>query len=295
MPEIVEVKKYANFINNSLKNQKLLDIKIINGRYKKHKPFEHYQKLLNMLPLKINTFYTKGKFMYVKLKNDLIIGFTLGLMGGWFYLKNNTTNYKYPWYPNYSNYIKTAIDHINVEFIFEKGKLLFHDQLSFGTIKIFTSEEEFNKKINLLGLDIMDSNTTIDNFILSINKKNNFDKEIGLVLMNQKVIAGIGNYLRADSLWYSKISPFRKVKNLSDKDLQKLFNTLRLLTWSLYNYKLGVQLKIIDPEDKIPIDLEKEFLIYRKQFDINGNQVTKEKLYEGAQIRYIYWVKKYQK
>jgi formamidopyrimidine-DNA glycosylase len=125
-------------------------------------------------------------------------------------------------------------------------KLLFHDQLSFGTIKIFTSEEEFNKKINLLGLDIMDSNTTIDNFILAINKKSNLNKEIGIVLMNQKVIAGVGNYLCADSLWYSKISPFRKIKNLSNQNLQELFDALRLLTWSIYDYKLGVKLKIID-------------------------------------------------
>jgi len=32
--------------------------------------------------------------------------------------------------------------------------------------------------------------------------------------MNQKIISGIGNYLCADFLWYSKISAFRKVKDL---------------------------------------------------------------------------------
>lgn len=301
MPEIVEVKKYADFINKSIKNQKLINIKIINGRYKTHKPFDNYRKLLNNLPLKINEINTKGKFMYMKLKDDLIIGITLGLTGGWFYLKNNTERYKYPGYIDnieltYMNgYIKTALEHINVEFIFEKGKLLFHDQLSFGTIKIFDNEKEFNKKLNLLGLDIMDSNTNIDNFILAIKKKNNLNKEIGIILMNQKIISGIGNYLRADSLWYSKISPFRKVKDLSNKDLQELFDSLRLLTWSIYNYKLGVKLKIIDPKDKIPINLENDFLIYGKEFDINGQKIIKEKLYEGSQIRYIYWVKNYQK
>jgi formamidopyrimidine-DNA glycosylase len=56
MPEIVEVKKYADFINDSIINQKLIDIKIINGRYKTHKPFEHFQQLLNILPLKITQF-----------------------------------------------------------------------------------------------------------------------------------------------------------------------------------------------------------------------------------------------
>lgn len=85
--------------------------------------------------------------------------------------------------------------------------------------------------------------------------------------MNQKVISGIGNYLRADTLYHSKISPFRKVKNLTDKELEDIYNSLRLISWTLYDYKLGVELKIINPKDKIHIDLQKEFLVYGKDKD----------------------------
>ena len=42
MPEIVEVKKYVEFIKKYIINKKLIDINIINGRYKKHKKFELY-------------------------------------------------------------------------------------------------------------------------------------------------------------------------------------------------------------------------------------------------------------
>jgi formamidopyrimidine-DNA glycosylase len=301
MPEIVEVKKYADFIRKNIKKQKLVDIKIINGRYL-IKPFEHYQKLKNHIPTEIEEIDTKGKFMYIKLKNELIIGVTLGLTGGWFYLKNDSNKYKFPDSTDNNEivdymqgYIKNAQEHINVEFIFEKGKILFHDQLSFGTIKVYDNEEEFNKKLKLIGIDIMDDELSLDTFILALKKKSNLEKPIGNVLMNQKIISGIGNYLRADTLWHAKISPFRKVKNLTDKELGNIFNSLRLITWTLYDYKLGVENKIINPKDKIHIDLEKEFLIYGKDKDPSGLQVIKEKLYEGSQIRYIYWVKEYQK
>lgn len=227
--------------------------------------------------------------MYIEFDNNLIICVTLGLTGGWFYLKNNSNKYKYPDSDeNIQKYITNALNHINIEFIFEKGKLLFHDQLSFGTIKVFDNVEEPDKKLDSLGIDIMDNNTTLDMFIDRITKKNNNNKYIGNVLMNQNVIAGIGNYLRADALWHSKISPFRKVKDLTNKELQDIYNSLRLITWTLYDYDKGVELNIINPKDKIKINLHKDFLVYSKEIDPNGQKITKEKLYEGSQIRYIY-------
>ena len=181
-----------------------------------------------------------------------------------------------------------------MKFHFESGILYFYDQLSFGTIKIF-NEEELNKKLNKIGLDIMDENTTLEMFINKINQPKNFKKVIGNILLNQKIISGVGNYLRADSLWLSKISPFRKIKNLSLDDYENLYNNIRLLTWTIYNKDKAIKLNIINKSYKLPIDYKKRFLVYGHALDIYGNKITKEQLYEGSQIRYIYWSKKYQK
>jgi formamidopyrimidine-DNA glycosylase len=81
MPEIIEVKNYCDFIKRKIKNQKLLNINITNGRYKKHGPFEYYNKFKKMLPLKIINISTKGKFMYIEFENNYYIGVTLGLSG----------------------------------------------------------------------------------------------------------------------------------------------------------------------------------------------------------------------
>lgn len=301
MPEIIEVKNYADFIKKNIINRKLLNINIISGRYKKHGPFSHYKKFKKFLPLQVLNVKTKGKFMYIVFENDYYIGVTLGLSGGWFFQNKGTKKLIHGIDPEMFSeeakkiYINNAIKHLNIEFIFDSGSLYFYDQLSFGTIKIFENVDQINKKLLGIGLDIMNKNTTFEEFKNKIYKKINENKEIGIILLNQKLIAGVGNYLRADSLWLSKISPFRKIKDIEEIELKKLFQNIRLLTWSVYNYKRGIKLGIIKKEGKLPIDYKKDFLIYQKDKDIYNNTVTKEKLYEGSQIRYIYWVKKYQK
>jgi formamidopyrimidine-DNA glycosylase len=108
--------------------------------------------------------------------------------------------------------------------------------------------------------------------------------------MNQKIISGIGNYLRADCLWVAKISPHRLVKNLDDTEFRKLFNACRLLTWGDYNRSKAIKLGIINENNKLPEDYNREFFIYFEEKDIYGNEIKKEELYEGSQKRFIYWV-----
>lgn len=300
MPEIIEVKFYADCIKKYFLKRKLLDIKIIKGRYKTHGPFSNYTNMINELPLKLQNVNTKGKFTYLSFNDNYHIGITLGLSGGWFYKKHNTNKLVHAM--NIDRYdknladwwIKKATNNINIEFVFDKGVLCFYDSLSYGTIKIFKTDE-LNFKLKSIGLDIMDVNSTAKLFMEKIYKPKNYEKYIGNILMNQKLVAGIGNYLRADSLWLSKISPFRKVKNITPKEYKCIFNSARLLVWGVYNYEKGVELGYIKKKDKLPFHYGTDFFIYSKKKDIYGNEVTKEPLHDGPEVRNVYWVKNYQK
>lgn len=94
MPEIIEVRRYADFLKYHL-NTKIINIRILKGRYKTHLPFKGYYKLNNMLPVKVLDVRTKGKFIYFILDNDMVIFNTLGLSGGWVYSKDNS-DYIFP-------------------------------------------------------------------------------------------------------------------------------------------------------------------------------------------------------
>jgi endonuclease-8 len=299
MPEIVEVRRYADFLIKHFRNNNLVNIKILKGRYKKHKPFSGYYKLVKSLPVKVIDIKTKGKFIYFILDNDMIIFNTLGLSGGWIY-SDSKEDYKHPSVHEFLNkndidaYRETALKHLNIMFELNKGFIYYFDILSYGTMKVAT-KEELVKKLNNIGPDFLDTDTTLDLFIDRIKKTKNMNKMIGNVLMDQKTVSGIGNYLRADSLWLAKISPHRLVKSLSDIELNKIFNSIRCLVWSDYNYKKGVKLEIIKKGFKTSQDYGRDFFIYYYEDDIYGNKVKKEEMYEGSQKRFIYWCPSIQK
>jgi len=141
----------------------------------------------------------------------------------------------------------------------------------------------------------MDLKTTFLLFKERIQKKINLDKPIGNVIMNQKIISGIGNYLRADILWCAKINPFRKVKDLTDKELYILYHYSKVLTWGEYDKNKGIKLGIIKKTDKLPKDYGRDFFIYQCKEDIYNNPVSTDKLSEGSEDRTIFYVKQLQK
>lgn len=301
MPEIIEVRKYSDFIKKKLLNKNLINIKIRKGRYKTHGPFNLYYKFKNKLPTKIINIGTKGKLMYISFENNYHIIITLGLSGGWIYTNKKSSVLKY-YYANAGDYLNEnliksyndlMIKHRNI--LFESDKYIFYfcDMLSFGTIKILNDYEELLKKLNKLGPDIMDITTTFDLFKIQINKTN--DQQIGLVLLNQKIISGLGNYLRSDILWLSRISPFRFVRDLSNKDLYKIYINCKALTWGYYDYNKGIKYKYITKNFKFPENYNRNFFVYKQKTDIYNNKVSIDELFSGSHKRHIHWVPKLQK
>jgi formamidopyrimidine-DNA glycosylase len=210
-----------------------------------------------------------------------------------------------------SKYLTTAMKHINVEFTFNSGTLYFYDQLSYGTLTVL-SQKELDSKLKKIGKDMGDPETTFEDFYDALKLRSgdrrslkgeasnpkNFrasSEPIGNLIVNQKIISGVGNYLRADSLWAAKISPFRKLKDISKIELKKLYHQIRILIYGAGSKSLkalGKKLKIIKSfasGDKFPSDYDRGFWIYKMETDIHGHDVIVDTLYEGSQKRFIYY------
>jgi len=294
MPEVIEVLKYADFLQSKLKGKTITEINVLNGRYKKHGDFENLDQLRAALPQKVKSIQTKGKFLYIQFENNMYLFSTLGLSGGWLYEKGGKVQFghllNYIAKEDEIRYHQTALKHKNVEFKTADGNMYYYDVLSYGTLKVIIDAAHLQKKLASLGPDISHKETTLPIFKAQLEKAKG-EKLIGNVLMDQKYISGIGNYLRADVLWLSKISPFRKMRDLTAPEYKKLWLNTRLLVWASYNYKKGVKLGFIESDHpKIPEDYGREFCVYFQTTDPQGRAVKKEELYDGSQKRFIYWV-----
>jgi len=296
MPEIVEVRKYADFITQKMYGKKVEEILILNGRYKKHGKPKGFSLL--DFPFKIISVNTKGKLLYMTLDNGLYIVSTLGLSGGWCFKSTRSDKYDFPnMFEQYQNnekldkYFKRALNHLNIEFVTNHGSLYFFDTLSFGTLTVM-DKTELSNKLQKLGPDIMDDSTNFDVFLEKVDQKPN--EKIGNVLMDQTVLSGIGNYLRADVLYLSKVNPFRKVKDLSKKELERIYDNCKILTLGEYDRNL-LKKKYKLPIKFLPYDYDRLFFVYMQDTDIHGNKVLKKELYKGSQKRFIYYVDHIQK
>ena len=332
MPEGIEIRKFADVLRNNILGHKITHINILKGRYSK-KPFEGFSVLKKELPLTVESINTKGKFTYFTLSNNdkkqFYLFNTLGLSGGWtvkakkksdfakcdncHYMKKEVDSgsdiFMYPTILEYisednsNNWFQRALNHLNVEFITNIDKtIVFYDILNFGTLKATDNPADLEKKLKELGPDMMEDTTTFEIFKKQITKGVNKTKPIGNVIVNQKLISGVGNYLRADGLWMSKISPFRNVEDISDKDMELLYKCLRALMWGDYNYKEGVKKGVIEINKtdktniiKLPNDYKRDFFVYRQDKDINEKVVKKTELFDGSQKRFIHWVEEVQK
>jgi formamidopyrimidine-DNA glycosylase len=106
--------------------------------------------------------------------------------------------------------------------------MAFRDMRKFGAIGYVTSIELFIRK-KKLGPDALEIGG--QEFAFRIGKH---DSAIKTVLLDQKVVAGIGNLYADEVLYQSRIHPMRSAMELSAKEVETIFkNTRKVLLASI--------------------------------------------------------------
>lgn len=103
--------------------------------------------------------------------------------------------------------------------------LFFNDQRKFGWMRLIPTIEvmelDFFKKV---GPEPLNADFTWQDFSSCLKRRPKTN--IKAALLDQTVIAGVGNIYADESLWGAKIHPTTLVKNLSDKQIKKLYEEL---------------------------------------------------------------------
>jgi formamidopyrimidine-DNA glycosylase len=127
---------------------------------------------------------------------------------------------------------------LHLIFFFKDGwQLALSDLRKFAKVEILT-KEELEKEMEKLGPEPLDKDFTFEKFKERILKKTTTRPppsrqrrapkgKIKQVLMDQGVIAGIGNIYSDEILWKAKIHPFKKVEKLNEEELKRIYKAMR--------------------------------------------------------------------
>lgn len=117
-----------------------------------------------------------------------------------------------------------------VEIAFEDNSILYFCDLRLGYLHL-VDKEVLRGIIQGLGLEPLGLEYNWNNFNKVMSKRRGMVKPL---LMNQKVIAGIGNAYSNEILFASRILPDRVVPSLSEEEMQNLYQSIpRILNEAL--------------------------------------------------------------
>jgi formamidopyrimidine-DNA glycosylase len=107
----------------------------------------------------------------------------------------------------------------------DDSKLFFNDQRKFGWMRLIPTAEVINLDFfQKVGPEPLAADFTWQQFAERLQRRPN--SNVKAVLLDQTVVAGIGNIYADESLWGAKIHPLTLVRELSDQQLRTLYEEL---------------------------------------------------------------------
>lgn len=287
MPEGPEVKRMADQLKAFVQGKLLFSTTVVGGRYL-NKPFETPPRL------SVKDVYAKGKFLCWEFTEDWFLWATMGMSGTW-RIQDHLSLYPHD-AVRFELYQEALPDK------FFAGYVFFNDIRHFGSLKFVKGLKLHQNKLESLGVDFLQQTPdTIPGHvsdcqaeILSerLKKRPKLQNQpISVILMDQGVFAGVGNYLRAEALYKSKISPWRLLKNVSEDEFETLCRETHRVMWTSYKYGGATIATYRDVQGNKGAYSDR-FEVYGRKSDPFGNSVIKELTPDQ---RAIHWVPEVQK
>ncbi len=114
--------------------------------------------------------------------------------------------------------------HTHVIIEFDNGTLYFNDLRKFGWMKLVSTDEELKPLVENLGVEYDWPEYTLEYFTAKLAKRSNVT--IKQALLEQTLVAGIGNIYADEALFLANIRPTRKVSSLKPAEIEKLFGAI---------------------------------------------------------------------
>lgn len=253
MPEGPECRIMAEQLNKIALNKPLTHLVPLDPtayNLKKNDP-DVYQKLIGLTVEQVKSY---GKLIYLTFYDSkLVLIITMG-MTGTFSTKSNVYNV--------------------ISMTFDQDKVYYQDRRKFGSFLVSDIEELFFK-LSDLGQNLFELNLLkLVGTIRAKQTKMIKPKNICKLLMDQTIVAGIGNYIKSEALHEAKVNPLLNLQDLSDEQLIDLYKAAARIALESYNMG-GVSIEDFVHMDGSTGSFSSKFKVYGRRQDPDGNEVTR--------------------
>jgi formamidopyrimidine-DNA glycosylase len=215
MPELPEVETIRRDLAARLLNKKICEVKINKQRMVRNNAKLFAKTLAGNKFTAINRI---GKLLIFRLQTGGFLLIHLKMTGQLIYCHLGKFIAGGHSLPKIGSDLPNKYSHII--FSFTNGdRLFFNDMRQFGYLEIVTSQQLERVK-NKFGMEPLTDNFKLAELTKILKKRS---APIKAVLLNQKLIAGIGNIYADEILFAAHILSTRRANSLSDKEIKNIF------------------------------------------------------------------------
>jgi formamidopyrimidine-DNA glycosylase len=203
MPELPEVETVRQTLNRLILGKEILSVDVFLPRIVRNVSVTDFKRHLSKQ--KIKSINRKGKYLIFNLTNvNLLVHLR---MEGKFFIKNSSVK-------------ATRHEHI-IFYLNDGSSLRYHDTRTFGTMDLFFDEQI--PLLSKLGPEPCSDNLTATYLYKQLQKKKQMIKP---ALLDQSVIAGLGNIYVDEVLFLSRMHPKTRCNELTVKDCEVIVESI---------------------------------------------------------------------
>jgi formamidopyrimidine-DNA glycosylase len=216
MPELPEVETIKRGLTKEIIGHKITAIEVRVPKLFIGDP----QKLVNQ---KIVSIDRRAKLLIIELTSSYLVTH-LKMTGQIIFVPTNSRNWTVGGHPDKAYTDQLPHKHTHIIIALDNGTLYFNDLRKFGWMKLLQKAQELEPMIAEYGVEYDWLEYTLDYFTRKLERRPN--TTIKQALLDQSLVAGVGNIYADEALFMVKVRPTRKVSELKPNEIEELFKAI---------------------------------------------------------------------
>ena len=204
MPELPDVEVFRRYLEQHTHGHRIRDVHVLNPELLEGIDARHFRERIRGHT--VSGTHRHGKYLFMDLGADLHVVLHFGMSG---YLRKLASG-------------ETPSRHTRVLFDLDDGLLAYVVPRKLARIGLVSSRAELIAAKGL-GLDALDKRLDLDTFHRLLTGRGT----LKCALMNQSLIAGVGNVYSDEILFHARLDPRRALATLDEREWHRLYQSMQ--------------------------------------------------------------------